>query len=149
MELRCIPFLHDEVNPKMANETCSAVMFKAVTVRPKECVGNLRVMLEDRNAHYTSFPVVSPTGSLLGLVHGLVVVRILETAFKDSDEETFVPLENVMDSAPYTVMQDFPLSRLIPMIRKVRDGIRSGALWSSTSNSSIFDFFVHSFSWST
>ena len=66
MELRCIPFLHDEANPKMANETCGSVMFKAVTVRPKETVGNLRVMLEDRNAHYSAFPIISPTGSLTG-----------------------------------------------------------------------------------
>ncbi|GMH80501.1 hypothetical protein TrST_g2935 [Triparma strigata] len=121
MELRRIPFLHDEVEDELAKDTAKDVMFKAVPIKVKETVGNLRDLLEDRNAHYSAFPVVSEKGSLLGLVHGLVLVRVLAPYLDQAGNDAIViPMDSIMDTAPHTVMLNFPLSRLFPLVRKLQ-----------------------------
>jgi chloride channel 7 len=122
MELRHIPFLHDECSDDKAHDTANTVMNKATTIRSRESVSNLKKLLEARNAHYSAFPVVDENGALLGLVPGLVLEKTLKEAGfhgEDAEADLSIPMNQIMDPSPYTVRVNFPLHRVFPLIKKL------------------------------
>jgi len=122
MELRHIPFLHDACSDDKAHDTADTVMQKAITIKSQESVSNLKKLLETRNAHYTAFPVVDDNSALLGLVPGLVLEKTLKEAGfggDDTEADLVIPMNTIMDPSPYTVRDNFPLSRVFPLIKKL------------------------------
>ena len=120
MDLRRIPFLHDSVERARAAEDAKSVMIKTTSLRATEPLRRLRPLL-NTNLMRSAFPIVDRDGHLLGLIHGLVLERVLVQGFEDDEnQEDLVPLEAMADPSPFTVLESFPLFRLFPLFRKLQ-----------------------------
>ena len=120
MDLRRIPFLHDTVERSRAADDAASVMVKTKALKAREPLKRLRPLL-NQNLLRSAFPIVDEDGHLLGLIHGLVLERVLVQGFEDDEEENdMVPLEDIADPSPFTVLDTFPLFRLYPLFRKLQ-----------------------------
>eukprot|EP00518_Triparma_eleuthera_P016439 CAMPEP_0197568100 /NCGR_PEP_ID=MMETSP1320-20131121/36760_1 /TAXON_ID=91990 /ORGANISM="Bolidomonas sp., Strain RCC2347" /LENGTH=869 /DNA_ID=CAMNT_0043130359 /DNA_START=121 /DNA_END=2727 /DNA_ORIENTATION=- len=120
MDLRRIPFLHDSVERSRAADDARSVMVKTRALRAREPLKRLRPLL-NQNLLRSAFPIVDGDGHLLGLIHGLVLERVLVQGFEDDENENdMVPLEDIADPSPFTVLDTFPLFRLYPLFRKLQ-----------------------------
>ena len=121
IELRRIPFLHGEASSETASDLVRSIMERAVTLRLEESATKLKKLVEGRNIHHTAFPVVDDGDHLIGLVQGLVLKRILEVYYEMEESSTVsLSMENIMDPAPYVVMETMPISKLVPLICKLQ-----------------------------
>jgi len=127
MELRHIPFLHDMPSNDRQTDTAKSVMTVVEDkLKMTETVGRLMMLTNADSGydHFTAFPVVRDDGTLEGLVQFAVLQGIMDLFTKDitlsNFENTVVPMEDIMEKTPFTVMADFPLSSLFPIFYKCR-----------------------------
>jgi hypothetical protein len=167
MELRNIPFLHDECQSMRKGDNSSDIMIQFDCLKVKEPQHKLQRSIKRANAYpCAAFPVVDDDGKLIGLVNANILDKVLSNVndvrarrsiadkaddteggveMKSMDKEkdvTFddvvgggtkrrksvfrdellcnVHIEQFMDPAPYSVLENFPLSRLFPLFRKLR-----------------------------
>ena len=146
-ELRLIPFLRDSQTHETDRrlETAANVMIASPTISELEPLARLKSLVESAsNSDYMALPVVSREGHLLGLVSGEGVKKVLAQCSievfsngdrgamltdiadwtgvgeKKADEAVLLSMTDVMDPSPYTVLADFPLSRLYPIFSKLK-----------------------------